>query len=66
MRTIDLNSFLGDVRARKAAIGLDESAVAVAARRNGGARRTASKRAALARAERRAMAAGVAPVPANY
>ncbi|MBY6015129.1 hypothetical protein KUV75_09485 [Qipengyuania gaetbuli] len=66
MRTIELNCFLGDVRARKAQLGFDESAEAVDARRNNGVRRTASKRRVLAQIAERAEAAGVEALPASY
>jgi hypothetical protein len=62
MRTIDLGSFLGSIEQRKAAIGFDESPVAVEARRNRGTRRTPAKREALQLAEARAVQAGRAPV----
>lgn len=62
MVTLTLESFLGEVEQRKAALGVDESPKAVDARRNKGARRNPTKREALRRAERRASAAGVQPV----
>ena len=66
MRTIDLDGFLVAVEQRKAVLGLDESAGAVEARRNKGARRTAAKRETLRRADARAVAAGAAPVASYY
>lgn len=66
MRTIDLDGFLVAIERRKVVLGVDESAGAVDARRNTGARRTAAKRDALRRAEDRALASGVAPVPSCY
>ncbi|GAA5049765.1 hypothetical protein GCM10023208_08210 [Erythrobacter westpacificensis] len=66
MKTLELNSYLAGVKARKAALGLDEGAEAVDARRNKGGRRSASKRALLRKAEKRAKAAKVAPVPSYY
>lgn len=62
MRTLELNGYLGAVKARKAALGLDEGARAVEARRNKGGRRTANKRTLLGNAARRAEAAGVTPI----
>ena len=58
MQQIALCEFLADVLARKAQLGFDEGAGAVAARRNKGARRTFRKAAILARAQDRARAAG--------
>lgn len=66
MKTLELNSYLVRVKARKAALGLDEGAGAVDVRRNKGARRSASKRALLRNADKRAKAAKVAPVVSYY
>ena len=66
MKTLELNSYLAGVKARKAALGFDEGAKAVDARRNKGARRSASKRALLGKAKARAKAAKVAPVASYY
>jgi len=65
MKTIKLDGYLGGVKARKAKLAPAEVLV-VESCRNGGARRTSKKRAALKRAENRAKAAGIQPVPANY
>lgn len=65
MKTIKLDDYLGGVRARKAKLAPAEMLV-VESCRNSGARRTPKKRAALKRAESRAKAAGMEPVPANY
>lgn len=66
MKTLELGSYLEGVQARKATLSRDSGVLAIEPCRNGGARRTASKRAGLARAEVRAKAAGVKPVPSNY
>ena len=66
MKRIDLNSYLVGVKARKAKLAPDSGLLVVESCRNGGARRTPKKRAALKRADLRAKAAGVQPVPANY
>ena len=59
------NEFQRAIEARKAAIGFDESAASVDARRNKGTMRTAGKRELLRRTKARAKAAGLAPV-ASY
>jgi hypothetical protein len=65
MKTLDLGSYLAGVRARKAMLLPDGAGLAIDTARNGGARRTTSKREALALAEARAKAVGVTPVPSN-
>ena len=65
MKTIKLDGYLDGVKARKAKLTLAEELV-VEICRNGGARRTPKKRAALKRAESRAKATGIQPIPANY
>jgi hypothetical protein len=66
MKTLELGSYLESVQARKATLSADSAMLAAEPCRNGGSRRTASKRSTLARAEARANAAGVKPVRANY
>ena len=65
MKQIAFNDFQRAINARKAAIGFDESAASVDARRNKGVRRTLAKRELLRRTKARAEAAGVTPV-ASY
>jgi hypothetical protein len=66
MNTVELASYLKRIQARKAALAPGGDMPAMVSCRNGGARRTEGKRSALARAETRAKAAGVKPVPADY
>lgn len=66
MKTIDLNGYLARVKARKAKLASDDEVLAVERCRNKGTRRTASKQAALQRAEGRARAAGLPSITANY
>lgn len=66
MRMADLDCFLVAVEERKASVGLDESASAVEARRNTGARRSVAKRDALRRADLRAAAVGRPRVLSYY
>ena len=66
MQTFNLYSFLADAEERKRQAGIDESAAAVEALRNKGARRTPAKRAMLRRAEDRARRAGIDPVPSYF
>lgn len=66
MKTLDLNGYLAGVNARKAKLASVEQLPAVEACRNKGGRRTAGKRLALAQADARAKAAGLAPIPSNY
>lgn len=65
MKTIKLDGYLGGVKARKAKLA-SAGVLVVEPCRNGGARRTPKKRAALKRAESRAKAAGIQPILANY
>lgn len=65
MKTIELEAYLGGIKARKAKLAADGLSV-VESCRNGGGRRTPEKRAALKRAENRAKAAGVQPISANF
>ena len=62
MKQVAFNEFQRALEVRKAAIGFDESAASVEARRNKGAMRTPAKRELLRRAKARAKAAGVTPV----
>ena len=65
MRRIDdLEAFIRDVEARKAALGI--TGEMIAACRNSGERRTDAKRDLLARLKARAEAAGKTPLPANF
>lgn len=66
MKTLELGSYLEGVQARKAMLSSGSGVLAIEPCRNGGARRAVIKRAALARAEARAKAVGVKPVPSNY
>ena len=65
MKTIELDGYLDGVKARKAQLSRSGGLVAETCR-NGGARRTPKKRAALKRADNRAKAVGIQPIPANY
>lgn len=60
-----LSDYLAAVRARKAALGLDDNAL-VEKMRNPGDRRTADKRKLLDAIEARAREAGVEPIKSNY
>lgn len=62
MKQMAFIEFQRMIELRKAAIGFDESAASVDARRNKGAMRTAGKRELLRRTKARAKAASVAPV----
>ena len=64
MRTIDIETLLTRVRARKQALGLEGTDPALL--RNDGTRRTPAKRELLRRTESRAVAAGKPPIPSNY
>jgi hypothetical protein len=66
MKTVKLGGYLESVKAQKAKLEPDSGVLFVESCRNGGARRTASKRSALKRADARAKAAGVQPILANY
>lgn len=59
---MSFNEFQRAIRARKAAIGSDESAASVEMCRNKGERRTPAKRELLRRTKARAKAADVIPV----
>lgn len=65
MKTIKLDSYLADIKARKERQALADLPD-TASCRNGGARRIANKRAALRHAKNRAKAAGVQTIRANY
>lgn len=62
MVTISLDDLLAGIRERKAALGIVDSPELTDAMRNSGERRTARKRAMLARIDERARAAGSCPV----
>lgn len=66
MKTLELTGYLAGVNARKAKLAPNGAVLAGESCRNGGARRAAGKRSALERADARATAAGVQPVPSNY
>jgi hypothetical protein len=66
MTTIRLRDYLGQVEARKAALGMADTAAETDALRNKGARRTPEKRELLGRARARATAAGQPPVRAYF
>ncbi|QSB45917.1 hypothetical protein EB810_14800 [Altererythrobacter sp. FM1] len=66
MKTLDLNCYLDSIQARKAELERVGAFPDADVCRNSGARRNAGKRAALKRADTRAIAAGIAPVSANY
>lgn len=59
-----LRDLRAQVREAKALLGINEDQIADA--RNSGANRTPEKRDFLDRINKRALAAGEAPVPANY
>lgn len=63
---ISLSDFLNGIRQRKADLGITDTPERTEAMRNDGSRRTARKRAMLARIDDRARAAGVPPLKANY
>lgn len=63
---ISLSDFLNGIRQRKADLGIIDTPERTEAMRNDGSRRTARKRAILARIDDRAHAAGVPPLKANY
>ncbi|MBB2164352.1 hypothetical protein HLH26_07315 [Gluconacetobacter sp. 1b LMG 1731] len=62
----DLDSFLAEVRARKAQLGLIDTPERTEAMRNRGGRRTPEKRALLRRIDERARAAGLEPIRSYY
>lgn len=64
MKTQNLYAFLKDAESRAVESGV--SAIPVDSLRNRGSGRTPSKRALLARIDRRAREAGMSPVIANY
>lgn len=64
VQTIDIETLLARVRARKLELGLDDADPPVL--RNRGAARTAEKRELLRRTDARARAAGKRPIPSNY
>lgn len=57
---------LARIRARKVELGIVDSPERAAAMRNSGLRRTARKRATLARIDERARAVGVVPLTARF
>lgn len=63
---ISLSDLLGDIRQRKADLGISDTAERTEVMRNDGIRRTARKRQVLARIDERARTAGVTPLKANY
>lgn len=63
---ITLSDLLSRIRARKAELGIVDTAETTEAMRNRGTRRTREKRALLARSEARAREAGIDPVPGHY
>ena len=61
-----LDQFLADIKARKAALGIEDTPEKVEAMRNKGGRRTPEKRELLRRIEERARAAGIEPSKSYY
>ncbi|QJR02920.1 hypothetical protein HH800_12495 [Sphingobium yanoikuyae] len=57
---------LARIRARKVELGIVDSPERTEAMRNSGLRRTARKRAALARIDERALAVGVVPLNSRF
>ena len=66
MKTIAFDTYLEDIRDRKARLALAGDLPDPESCRNDGARRTPNKRRLLANAEARAKAAGIEPVPSQY
>jgi hypothetical protein len=64
MRSVSATAFVQSVEARKRSVGVTDEAFARV--RNNGRRRTAEKRALLARVQERARNRGLEPVPANF
>jgi hypothetical protein len=66
VNTISLASLQKQVRARKAALGMNDAPAKIEAMRNKGATRTPAKRELLRRIERRAVAAGLMPIASYF
>jgi hypothetical protein len=63
---VTLRDFISSVENRKAELGMSDTPTAIEAMRNKGANRTPEKRELLRRADERARAAGLEPIPAYY
>ena len=66
MRTVDLVVWLTRVRARKAELGIVDTAERVERLRNKGGNRTPEKRELMRRTDERALASGQVPVRSHY